>query len=54
MTNQQRQRMRYACRVFSIREEEKMWLEMCRNVPTISYLHVHELAMFYDIVMRIS
>lgn len=49
-----RQHMRYACRVFSTREEEKLWLSMCRSVPTISYLRMDELHMFYDIIMSIN
>jgi hypothetical protein len=52
MSATQRQWVRYACRVFSTHEEERIWLEMCRGVPTISYLRNHELMMLYDIIMR--
>jgi len=47
-----RNEIRWACHAFSTREEERLWLEMCRGVQTISYLRMHELTMLYDLVMR--
>jgi hypothetical protein len=47
---ERRQYIRYACHIFSTREEEKLWLEMTGK-RTISYLTKDELAMFYEIIM---
>jgi hypothetical protein len=46
-----RQTLRYACHIFSTREEERLWLEMT-GARTISYLRMADLELFYDLIMR--
>jgi hypothetical protein len=41
--------MRWACRAFSTREEESIWLEMC-DARTVSYLRNAELIMLHEIL----
>jgi hypothetical protein len=43
-----RQNIRYACHIFSTREEEAMLLG---EVPTISYLRLEDLLAFYELIM---